>query len=363
METQKTIPTEHTVKIVFEDEVRKYRNIASYNSLILAIARTMGYGVLNCRFVYTDDDNDEITVSNEEDLTEAFNFFNPKPPRLSLITYNQENNLALSEIKLCDSFAMEDNTDWELVERESVTSSKEQEVQGPVFFVEEVHVEELQTQHEEPKEEYKETIEYCDSIELETEPIDQKADRSVDQKSEVNDLTCEIQEDRIRPVIVVEKKEELKTFEELVFEELEEIEEPEMETEEKVELIDEAIESRIKIADDSLVNYTDLKSKVIHLAKEQLGILLPRILDECKSYVRNEHSIDESKKFKQIVHERIMCDNCKTAPIKGVRYHCVLCEDFDLCSDCELKNLHKHPMLKISSPEKYEEFLKELIRK
>jgi hypothetical protein len=161
----------------------------------------------------------------------------------------------------------------------------------------------------------------------------------------------------------VEKKEELKTFEELVFEELEEIEEPEIEADEKVELFDEAIENRIKIADDSLINYTDLKSKVIHLAKEQLGILLPRILDECKSYVRNEHSIDKSNKFKQIVHERIMCDNCKTAPIKGFRYHCVLCEDFDLCSDCELKNLHKHPMLKISSPEKYEEFLKELIRK
>lgn len=100
MEAQKTQSTENTVKIVFENEVRKYRNISSYNSLILAIARTMGYGVLNCRFVYRDDDNDEITVSNEEDLAEAFNFFNPKPPRLSLITYDQHVDLALSEIKL-----------------------------------------------------------------------------------------------------------------------------------------------------------------------------------------------------------------------------------------------------------------------
>jgi hypothetical protein len=35
------------VKIVFEDEVRKYKDINSYNDLILSIARTLGYGVLN----------------------------------------------------------------------------------------------------------------------------------------------------------------------------------------------------------------------------------------------------------------------------------------------------------------------------
>ena len=97
------------VKIVFQNEVRKYRSITSYKSLIVSIARTMGYGVLNCRFVYVDDDQDEITVSNEEDLQEAFNFFSPKPPRLTLVTYDQEADISLSGVKLCDSILQDES--------------------------------------------------------------------------------------------------------------------------------------------------------------------------------------------------------------------------------------------------------------
>ena len=114
------------VKIIFQDEVRKYRNITSYNSLILAIARTMGYGVLNCRFIYVDDDKDEITVSNEEDLAEAFNFFNPKPPRLQLATYDQQVDMSLSQVKLCDSILMDESPNCEIVDNESESESNKE---------------------------------------------------------------------------------------------------------------------------------------------------------------------------------------------------------------------------------------------
>jgi hypothetical protein len=85
---------------VFQNEIRKYREINSYKDLILSIARTMGYGVLNCRFVYVDDDGDEITVSNEEDLAEAYNFFGHRVPKLKLVPYDEKLDLSLSEIKL-----------------------------------------------------------------------------------------------------------------------------------------------------------------------------------------------------------------------------------------------------------------------
>ena len=35
------------------------------------------------------------------------------------------------------------------------------------------------------------------------------------------------------------------------------------------------------------------------------------------------------------IHDRHNCDECKTAPIIGVRYHCSKCKNYDICSVCE----------------------------
>ncbi|KAJ8095255.1 E3 ubiquitin-protein ligase mib1 [Marasmius tenuissimus] len=35
-----------------------------------------------------------------------------------------------------------------------------------------------------------------------------------------------------------------------------------------------------------------------------------------------------------IVHLQITCDGCNQSPIRGKRYHCKSCEDFDLCQSC-----------------------------
>jgi len=58
------------------------------------------------------------------------------------------------------------------------------------------------------------------------------------------------------------------------------------------------------------------------------------------------------------VHHGTMCGGCMTSPIIGVRFKCMVCDDFDLCSKCELKceymceNLHPkdHPMIKLRNP-------------
>lgn len=39
---------------------------------------------MRCKFYYVDDDNDKITVSNDEDLQEAIFYFKPRPPKLVL---------------------------------------------------------------------------------------------------------------------------------------------------------------------------------------------------------------------------------------------------------------------------------------
>lgn len=43
-----------------------------------------------------------------------------------------------------------------------------------------------------------------------------------------------------------------------------------------------------------------------------------------------------------IVHENTKCDGCDMFPLRGIRYRCKQCSDFDLCSDCFVrKGLHE----------------------
>jgi len=53
------------------------------------------------------------------------------------------------------------------------------------------------------------------------------------------------------------------------------------------------------------------------------------------------------------VHRGVLCDGCGVTPIRGVRYKCASCPDFDLCEACEAKGVHAatgHMLLKIRVP-------------
>jgi hypothetical protein len=49
------------------------------------------------------------------------------------------------------------------------------------------------------------------------------------------------------------------------------------------------------------------------------------------------------------IHDNVKCDGCGAFPITGDRFKCTVCPDFDLCSPCEQKNTHpsSHPLLKL----------------
>ena len=55
-------------------------------------------------------------------------------------------------------------------------------------------------------------------------------------------------------------------------------------------------------------------------------------------------------------HNGIRCDSCKISPIMGTRYHCLMCDDYDLCSTCESNNTQgkvhckNHLFVKIDIP-------------
>ena len=55
----------------------------------------------------------------------------------------------------------------------------------------------------------------------------------------------------------------------------------------------------------------------------------------------------------EVIHYQYICDGCDKAPIKGIRYHCEQCPDFDLCEKCysEKKDSHKHTFQAITKAE------------
>ena len=51
------------------------------------------------------------------------------------------------------------------------------------------------------------------------------------------------------------------------------------------------------------------------------------------------------------VHHGFRCDGCGMAPIRGTRYRCYTCVDFNYCENCESTAAHPHPFVKLVSPE------------
>ena len=52
----------------------------------------------------------------------------------------------------------------------------------------------------------------------------------------------------------------------------------------------------------------------------------------------------------EVIHRGVQCDACNTRPIKGARYKCLKCSNFDLCGQCESFGKHdpNHPMIKFN---------------
>eukprot|EP00929_Paragymnodinium_shiwhaense_P079284 TRINITY_DN4126_c0_g1_i1.p1 TRINITY_DN4126_c0_g1~~TRINITY_DN4126_c0_g1_i1.p1 ORF type:complete len:683 (-),score=249.76 TRINITY_DN4126_c0_g1_i1:131-2179(-) len=43
-----------------------------------------------------------------------------------------------------------------------------------------------------------------------------------------------------------------------------------------------------------------------------------------------------------MVHQGVTCDGCDASPVRGPRFKCVVCADYDLCADCYVKKDEKH---------------------
>lgn len=63
----------------------------------------------------------------------------------------------------------------------------------------------------------------------------------------------------------------------------------------------------------------------------------------------NRHSCNKEHPL-NLVHPNVVCDGCE-GPVVGSRFKCAVCPDYDLCSTCEGKGVHKdHNMIMFPSP-------------
>ena len=61
---------------------------------------------------------------------------------------------------------------------------------------------------------------------------------------------------------------------------------------------------------------------------------------------------EEQARKEGYVHRSVTCNSCNTMPIRGIRYRCANCPDFDLCEQCEAMQIHDktHLFYKIRIP-------------
>jgi len=64
------------------------------------------------------------------------------------------------------------------------------------------------------------------------------------------------------------------------------------------------------------------------------------------------HIAEDRARQEGVVHRGITCNGCDEKPIRGIRWHCANCVDFDLCSNCEATNSHykTHIFYKVRVP-------------
>ncbi|XP_030044472.1 sequestosome-1-like isoform X1 [Microcaecilia unicolor] len=68
---------------------------------------------------------------------------------------------------------------------------------------------------------------------------------------------------------------------------------------------------------------------------------------DCK---REHRSHCSQERPQNVVHPNVICDGCE-GPVVGNRFKCAVCPDYDLCSTCEAKGIHKeHNMISFQSP-------------
>ncbi|CAD8097163.1 unnamed protein product [Paramecium primaurelia] len=106
--------------------------------------------------------------------------------------------------------------------------------------------------------------------------------------------------------------------------------------------------------------YNDSENDQISLScQDDLQVLVDEGIQTIKVFVLTSNKPQQIPQGK-MVHKRHTCDGCQIYPIVGSRFKCLECSDYDLCEECQAKDMHNHhKFYKISTQEELEQFRKE----
>ncbi|XP_043253040.1 sequestosome-1 [Colletes gigas] len=102
--------------------------------------------------------------------------------------------------------------------------------------------------------------------------------------------------------------------------------------------------------EDFTISWLDKdQDKIVIRSNHELKIAIKSMFEDCKLYVslcpENQEKPTCNNK-EEILYCGAICDGCDN-PIKGFRYSCIECIDYDLCSQCEALKLHaNHCMIR-----------------
>ena len=98
------------------------------------------------------------------------------------------------------------------------------------------------------------------------------------------------------------------------------------------------ITSKVQTLQNELIN--ELSTNVNNIIPSNISL-------HQQIYNNNNMSLSQT-----IIHKGINCSNCKATDIKGNRYKCTTCSNYNLCEICEGLNIHdiRHIFIKIRNP-------------
>ena len=104
---------------------------------------------------------------------------------------------------------------------------------------------------------------------------------------------------------------------------------------------------------DYVLSCKDKANRITKVDKES-------IYQEIKNYLINFPNLIEPYFIQKqnSIHKNSKCVECGISPIIGIKYQCMNCPSYELCSDCEnkIRDNHGHPLLKLRKAEYFEKF-------
>ena len=395
------------IKFVFNNEIRKVFNISDYNSMIHKIYEAYDISLINYKIWYRDEEEDLITISCEDDFEDALDYFNGKSMKILIEpkatglgnasnlmstinpNYDPRPNASLAESTAGLKEMNFLNTEIELSQslNEEPEEKEESKVDSPIMVKDKS--ESSAFDFGVYDRDIDETNDLINEISLQLEDLEGTFDQMTHKQKqrELQRLKMESeakgkleQELRAKTEIQLEEERQKKARDEEVSRLiLEKAKQAEIIRQQAIEAEKQKMEEKFNLQKQKMAKKHEeriIKKKFLDLLRKSISAKTPKkvkdlsdsdVDDDTPIANRNarKHEINvlkelEAGKYQKIVHEKIKWNICNAENILGIRYLCIECEDFNICSNCERVVIHDHPLLKFKTPEEFINFMQNL---